>query len=310
MSCDVDVVLSVRVNAGIRALQWGAWPALVGLSVALTALALKTHRVDPELAAVVGGLLSGLACLALERAIPYERAWSESKGDVRSDFLHAMLGLAVVPAVLRAACAPSLVRAAHALGAWAGRSDTLWPGRWPLAAQVLLALLASELGGYAVHRVQHKHRWAWPVHAIHHDARRVYFFNGPRLHPGDTVMTLLATAFPLMVLGAPADVMALVSAFASAHIPLQHVNADLRFGLLEYVVATPTLHRWHHSREPREAESNYGGLLIVWDLLFGTYLNPRDRRPPVEVGLYAGESLPATWWKQVLWPLQRWLGRA
>jgi sterol desaturase/sphingolipid hydroxylase (fatty acid hydroxylase superfamily) len=297
-------VLSVRVAAA-RALSILAWPALIANSIALTLWAMRSRAMDPELAAVIGGLISGAACLLLERVIPFEPAWRDARDDLRSDVGHALLGVALAPVLIRSAAMPLLVLASRALGAVTHNPAGLWPTRWPLAAQVALALLASELGGYAVHRAQHRWRWAWPVHAIHHDARRVYFFNGARLHAGDTAMTLVAAVFPLIILGATPAVLAVVSAIASAHIPLQHVNADLRFGPLEYIISAPTLHRWHHSRDPREGERNYGGLLIVWDLVFGTYFNPRDRRPPAEVGLYEGESVPSGFWQQVLWPLRR-----
>jgi sterol desaturase/sphingolipid hydroxylase (fatty acid hydroxylase superfamily) len=293
-----------------RALSYLAWPLLVGQSLALTLWAMRTRAIDPEFAATIGALVSGLGCFALERVIPFEPEWRRSKGDVGTDVMHAVLGVAIAPALIRGLCLASLVRASHALAAFAGRAEVLWPTRWPLAVQLALALLVSELGGYAVHRAQHRSRRLWPVHAVHHDAPRVYFFNGARLHFGDTAMTLVGAIFPLILLGVGADVLAMVSAIAGAHLPLQHVNADLRFGVLEYVVSAPTVHRWHHSRDPREGESNYGGLLIVWDLVFGTYLNPRDRRPPSDVGLYTGEQLAREWWKQLWWPLRAlWIAR-
>ncbi|MFO0559029.1 MAG: sterol desaturase family protein [Polyangiales bacterium] len=287
-----------------RALSYLAWPLLIGQSLALTAWAIHTRAMEPELAAAIGALLSGAGCFALERVIPFEPEWRVAKGDTGTDVLHAVLGVAIAPALIRGLCLGSLVRASRALASMAGRAESLWPTRWPLAAQLALALLVSELGGYAVHRAQHRSARLWPVHAIHHDAPRVYFFNGARLHFCDTAMTLVAAIFPLILLGVPADVLALLSAVAGAHLPLQHANADLRFGVLEYVVSAPTLHRWHHSRDPREGESNYGGLLIVWDLVFGTYLNPRDRRPPKDVGLYAGEAVAREWWKQLVAPLR------
>lgn len=293
-----------------RAIAYLAWPLLIAQSLALTWWAIRTRAIDAEIAAAIGGLISGAACFALERWMPYESEWRVAKGDTTSDIVHAALGVAIAPALVRGLCLASLVRASHWLGAVVGRPEGLLPTGTPIVAQLALALLVSELGGYAVHRAQHRYRRAWPVHAIHHDAPRVYFFNGARLHFGDTLMTLVGAIFPLILLGVRADVLALVSAIAGAHIPLQHVNADLRFGWLEYIVSTPTLHRWHHSRDPREAETNYGGMLIVWDLVFRTYFNPRDRRPPVNVGLYEGQEIPRAWWAQLLWPLRAMFARS
>ena len=296
------------VSLARRAASVLAWPTLVSLSLAFTAWAARTRAIEPELAAALAGALAALACLALERWMPFRPAWNTptQPDDRRADVLFALLGVLLAPAALRALAQGALVRGAHALGALVHR-PTLWPTGWPLAAQVALALLLSELGGYWVHRVQHERPWAWPVHAIHHEPTRVYFFNGYRLHPGDTLMTLVGVAFPLILLGAPADVMALLSAIASAHLPLQHVNAELTFGPLERVLSTPALHRWHHSRERSESNSNYGGILIVWDVLFRTYRAPGGA--PAAVGLHEGERVPPTALAMLWWPLRRMLSR-
>jgi sterol desaturase/sphingolipid hydroxylase (fatty acid hydroxylase superfamily) len=274
-------------------------------SLTATWLALASRAMDPELVALAGGVIAGGLCFLLERFIPFEPSWNVARqNDTRLDALHGLVSLGLVPALVRLLAFGWLARAAQWLGALAGRPEGLWPRRWPLALQLVLALLVSELGGYLAHRGQHTVRWLWPVHAIHHDANRVYFLNGLRLHPGDTLFTLLCAAAPMVLLGAGPDVLALFSAIANAQLPLQHANADLRLGPLNYVVSGPELHRWHHSRVPRESNSNYGGILIVWDLLLGTYFRPRDRRPPADVGLRGGASLPQTWWAQLWWPLR------
>ncbi|MFQ5566823.1 MAG: sterol desaturase family protein, partial [Paracoccaceae bacterium] len=57
----------------------------------------------------------------------------------------------------------------------------------------------------------------------------------------------------------------------------QHSNVDARLGPLNWLVAGPELHRWHHSRIVRESNTNFGNNLIVWDALFGTrYLPERQ----------------------------------
>lgn len=296
-----------------RAASILAWPTLVSLSLAFTAWAVRTRALEPELAAALAGVLVAAACVLLERLLPFRPEWSRASlpDDRRADALFALLGVLLAPAALRALAQGALVRGALTLGALVHR-PTLWPTGWPLAAQVALALLLSELGGYWIHRLQHERPWAWPVHAIHHEPARVYFFNGYRLHPGDTLMTLVGAVFPLLLLGAPADVMALLSAIASAHLPLQHVNADLRFGPLERWISTPTLHRWHHSTDRRESDSNYGGILIVWDVLFRTYRPSKDgeRSAPERVGLHEGERVPRSALAMLWWPVRRMFGAA
>jgi sterol desaturase/sphingolipid hydroxylase (fatty acid hydroxylase superfamily) len=89
----------------------------------------------------------------------------------------------------------------------------------------------------------------------------------------------------------------------------QHANIDLRLGPLNYFFSMAELHRWHHSRDIREANQNYGSNCIVWDLVFGTFYWPRDRRPPADVGLSELPDFPQRLGRQLLspflWPTGR-----
>jgi len=71
----------------------------------------------------------------------------------------------------------------------------------------------------------------------------------------------------------------------------QHANIDLDNGVLNYVFNTNELHRWHHSRRLDESNANYGAVLVVWDLLFGTY-RPRTPGRPAEIGMFQEAEYP------------------
>ena len=73
----------------------------------------------------------------------------------------------------------------------------------------------------------------------------------------------------------------------------------MRFGPLNYLVNTPALHRWDHSRDPSEGNRNYGENLMLFDLLLGTFLCPA-RRPPVDIGIVG--DMPASFGAQLLAP--------
>jgi len=73
----------------------------------------------------------------------------------------------------------------------------------------------------------------------------------------------------------------------------------MRFGVLNYLFNTPGLHRWHHSRDQREGNKNYGENLMIWDLIFRTYFDAA-RRPPVDIGI--AESMPQRWFGQLAAP--------
>ena len=103
--------------------------------------------------------------------------------------------------------------------------------------------------------------------------------------------------------GAPKDVV-LWFASITAYIGfLTHANIRVRCGWLNYVFNTPTLHRWHHSKDLREWNKNYGENLMLWDLVFGTYYDDTSRRPSPDIGIKS--AMPKSFWGQVVEPF-RW----
>ena len=60
-----------------------------------------------------------------------------------------------------------------------------------------------------------------------------------------------------------------------------HSNIRTDLGMLRYVMVTPQSHRIHHSRDPRHFEKNFGGILSIWDHLFGTQYRVYDEYPEV-----------------------------
>jgi hypothetical protein len=85
------------------------------------------------------------------------------------------------------------------------------------------------------------------------------------------------TDWPLLLLGVPAEVLALRFVMGRVIGRFQHCNLDVRLGPLDYLFSSPLNHRWHHSRDLAEAAHNYGGDVIVWDHVFRTFYLPGDR---------------------------------
>jgi sterol desaturase/sphingolipid hydroxylase (fatty acid hydroxylase superfamily) len=106
----------------------------------------------------------------------------------------------------------------------------------------------------------------------------------------------------LLLLGAPRDVLLLVSAVTAIIGMLTHCNVEMRCGPLNYVFNTPCLHRWHHSKVLHEGNRNYGENIVIFDILFGTYFN-EDRRPPVDIGIT--HPMPASFWEQLKVPFTK-----
>ena len=270
-----------------RVVPWLVLPVLV--ASAMGGLAFALHAGIPiPIALAAGGLIFGGSVLALERWLPHAREWQRPQRDLVTDALHlAVTGLAV-------GSIPQLVLEGPVL--------SVWPAGAPLAVQVALALLGKDLFVYGAHRLLH--RALWRVHAIHHSAPRLYWLNAWRAHPLEGLLTATFALAPLVLLGAPAEVALYAWAFTAVFGLVQHSNIELRGGALNWIFATAELHRWHHSRDPREADRNFGQIFILWDTLFGTRYLP-DRAPPVTVGIAA--DFPSGYAAQLAAPFQaRW----
>lgn len=279
----------------MRALaRYGVYPLFVVGPVVAAWFAIR-QGFSPPIASSCAVLAAGLGALCAERLLPYARAWAVPRGDRLVDFMHLAGSALVADAVTRALVAGLAVRLV------ALRGPGQWPARWPMAVQVALAALLSELGGYFMHRALHASPRLFRFHALHHSAERLYAVNAFRNHPVDALASTAAAVLPLALAGITPEAMALFTAFASAHLLMQHANVDYRLGPLAYVLSVGEVHRWHHSRALVEANANYGNVLLVWDLAFGTRRVPAGA-PPEDVGLAGGASAPRGYLAQLVEP--------
>lgn len=266
-------------------LRFAAFPLLFG-GAGLAAWSGHT----PESAAwlmpvIVAAVL--LLTFSLERAVPYAPRWNASP-DTGADLAY----LGATSAVVAVAEAAAWGVAALLLGLSSG-SGALWPTAWPVAAQVLLALAIGDFLPYLYHRASHESSgFLWRVHAIHHAPERLYALNFARFHPINAFLTAALTLLPLAVLGAPAGVLFVTGVLHNVHGVLSHANVDFRLGPLNAVFSMAELHRWHHARDPRWANGNYGATVLIWDRLFGTLRYPGRGVADDGVGLWAGSAVP------------------
>lgn len=274
-----------------RLLSCVLWPALFAGSLAATWLGMQTaHEV---LVFNLTYLALALAIGGLERLMPHERRWLDNDGQMGADLAHTLLNKGVAQVIITATV---FLGVSDALAPAGGG---LWPTHWPLALQTVLGLVVMEAGLYWKHRLAHEWPPLWRFHAVHHSVTRLWFFNTGRFHLVDTV-TGLAVGMPvLLLLGAPHDVLVLCSAVTAIIGILTHSNVEMRCGPLDYVFNTPSLHRWHHSKELSEGNRNYGENLMLFDLLFGTFYRA-DRRPPADIGIR--HDMPASFLGQLKVP--------
>ncbi len=170
--------------------------------------------------------------------------------------------------------------------AWLGPDASNGTLPFWLVCVVSVALL--DLGHYAIHYAFHRAPLLWRVHRLHHTDTEFDFSTGARFHPLEALPEHSANLVVILLVGPPVPVAIL---FALAYVMTTfwvHGNIRMPAGwdrTLRHVVITPEMHRTHHSTEAAETNSNYGGLLSCWDLLFGTYVDaPRLGHAQLRIG--------------------------
>ncbi|OOG65863.1 sterol desaturase [Sinorhizobium sp. A49] len=257
------------------------WPALYVGGLAAAGLAFATS--SPVLWFNVV-YLSVVAIIALfERLMPYEPAWLAPDGETLNNLGHTFLTKGIVQiAAAFGASFPLLV--AIFAQPFFGSQPHIWPAHWSMISQVVLGLVISEFGLYAAHRLAHERLGLWRFHALHHSVTRLWVLNTGRFHVIDSLIKVSLSQLPLYLLGAPLPVFLWIGAVTAFTGLLTHCNVEMRTGPLDWVFSTPRLHRWHHSKDLAEGNSNYGENIVLWDQLFGTYFNP-DRPSSTDIGI-------------------------
>jgi sterol desaturase/sphingolipid hydroxylase (fatty acid hydroxylase superfamily) len=148
-------------------------------------------------------------------------------------------------------------------------------GLWAFAA----LFIGQEFCYYWYHRASHRVRLMWCTHAVHHSPNQLTLAAAYRL--GWTAFASGAIYFfmPLMMLGFTPQV---VVACLFVNLLYQfwlHATWIPKLGPLEYIFNTPSAHRVHHAANLDYLDANFGGVLVVFDRLFGTYRAERDDLP-------------------------------
>jgi sterol desaturase/sphingolipid hydroxylase (fatty acid hydroxylase superfamily) len=163
-------------------------------------------------------------------------------------------------------------------------------GRQPLWLQAIEVLILADFIFYWVQRAFHGGR-LWPFHAVHHSPTQLDWLTSMRFHPVNDVLSRTCQAIPLVFLGfAPIAVVCMIPVIV-VFIVITHANIPWTWGPLRYVFVSPVYHHWHHSTEVEALDKNLAGVLVLWDLLFGTMYMPREGRPAA-FGVM-GSKLPA-----------------
>lgn len=176
------------------------------------------------------------------------------------------------------------------------RLATLDPGNW---AHWPVAFLGVDFFYYWFHRASHEVNFLWAAHIVHHQSEE---YNLSVALRQSAVQQFLGAPFywPLALFGVPPMMFLALDAFDTLYQFWIHTRTIGRMGFLDSFLNTPSNHRVHHGSNEKYIDRNHGGVLILWDKLFGTF--QREEEEPAY-----GVTRPLANWNP-LWANVQYLG--
>jgi sterol desaturase/sphingolipid hydroxylase (fatty acid hydroxylase superfamily) len=142
----------------------------------------------------------------------------------------------------------------------------------PFWLQAAAALLLAEIWVYVFHRLAHTLPCLWKYHRVHHTVVDMTWSAASRQHPVDFLLIIVGANLPAMLLGIDLKPIALLVILERVYTVLLHSDLDIHYGWFSRIIASPRLHRLHHS--PKRGNKNYAGLLSFLDVLGNTFQAP------------------------------------
>jgi len=165
----------------------------------------------------------------------------------------------------------------------------------------ILAVMVADFSYYWMHRIEHKVRFLWAIHSVHHSSKEFDLTTGLRLA---WVEGLFEWAFfvPMVLLGFDVVQVTMGIVVVVAYQTWIHTEHIGKLGYLDKIINTPSVHRVHHGSNVKYIDKNFGGILMLWDKLFGTYqaeeekvmyglLQNIDTSNPISINLYEWKEM-------------------
>lgn len=141
---------------------------------------------------------------------------------------------------------------------------------------LIILFILVDFGFYVEHRCSHRIRFLWASHSVHHSSEKMLATTAYRLSWTPILSGVFAFYLPIVWIGYdPVWVYGMVSVSLTYQFFI-HTELVPRIGWLEWFVNTPSAHRVHHASNLQYIDKNYGGVLLIWDHLFGSYQAERN----------------------------------
>ena len=162
------------------------------------------------------------------------------------------------------------------------------------------AFILYDICYYWMHRIHHEIKVFWATHVVHHHGEE--FNLATALRQTSTGFLWKWVFFlPIFIIGIPPQMYVTVAGLNLVYQFWVHTEHIGRLGVLDYILVTPSNHRIHHAQNKEYIDANYGGVFILWDRMFGTFIDERDDLKPIY-----GTSKPLNSWNPLWANLEVW----
>ena len=146
---------------------------------------------------------------------------------------------------------------------------------WNTASGWILAIVLFDFCDYWLHRAGHEIAIFWAAHVVHHHSEDFNFSTALRQ---ETMVPLLGWVFyvPMAILGVPPAQFVLAGLIVLLYQFWIHTEHVGKLGWFDRVFSSPSNHRVHHAINPQYINKNYGGMLVLWDRMFGTFAEEQE----------------------------------
>ena len=146
---------------------------------------------------------------------------------------------------------------------------------------ILICFVIDDARYYFYHRIAHRCRWVWAEHVIHHSSQHYNLSTALRQSWTGVFTGMFVLRIPLVLIGFHPLLIVFVGGINLLYQFWIHTEAIGKLPRwFEAVMNTPSHHRVHHATNPRYLDANYAGTLIIWDRMFGTFVEELDEDVP------------------------------
>ncbi|MCB9021430.1 MAG: sterol desaturase family protein [Chitinophagales bacterium] len=149
-------------------------------------------------------------------------------------------------------------------------------------------MLLDLIGAWLIHLVEHKVKWMWKFHVVHHSDRFVDTTTANRHHPVESMFRAVFTLLAVLVAGTPIWLVMLYQSLSVVLSQFNHANITLPSWLdksISWLIVSPNMHKVHHHYLQPLTDTNYGNIFALWDRFFGTFAFIRDPKQELEYGI-------------------------